>query len=436
MAKVTFTAGRVAGFKCPPDKRQAFLWDATMPGLGLRKTPTGKPAYVFQGRYQGQDVRITIGSPDAWPIADAQAKARELQRQIDAGLDPRNVKRDAIAAAKESQAKVKALQVTAAEAWTEYLAERRPHWGKRHYDDHVTISSAGGEVPKNGRKGLTMPGALYPLLVLPLAALTPEHVEQWAEQQAKERPTVARLAWRLLKAFLGWCGEHTQYRIIVQGNAAKTKKAREALGKPGAKKDALQREQLSAWFSALQQLPTPAVSAYLQFQLLTGCRPNEGIALRWADVNFQWRSVTLRDKVEGERTIPLPGYLAAVLQALPRVNSYVFASPYHGKGYGHISRPGPALHSVCRIAGIEPLTPHGLRRSFGTLSEWLEMPAGIAAQIMGHKPSATAEKHYRARPLDLLRLHHERFVAWILEQAGIEFDAEAEPGKLQLVVNS
>ena len=37
---------------------------------------------------------------------------------------------------------------------------------------------------------------------------------------------------------------------------------------------------------------------------------------------------------------------------------------------------------------------------------------------MGHKPSATAKKHYTVRPLDLLRVHHERIEAWILEQAG------------------
>ena len=49
---------------------------------------------------------------------------------------------------------------------------------------------------------------------------------------------------------------------------------------------------------------------------------------------------------------------------------------------------------------------------------------------MGHKPSATAEKHYTVRPLDLLRVHHEKIEAWILEQAGIVFDAKAVPGTL------
>ena len=67
---------------------------------------------------------------------------------------------------------------------------------------------------------------------------------------------------------------------------------------------------------------------------------------------------------------------------------------------------------------------HGLRRSFKSLTEWLEVPVGVVAQIQGHKPSATAEKHYTVRPLELLALHHERIEAWILEQAGIVFDTK------------
>jgi hypothetical protein len=38
---------------------------------------------------------------------------------------------------------------------------------------------------------------------------------------------------------------------------------------------------------------------------------------------------------------------------------------------------------------------------------------------MGHKPSAIAEKHYRVRPLDLLRMWHTKIEAWILQEASI-----------------
>lgn len=42
-------------------------------------------------------------------------------------------------------------------------------------------------------------------------------------------------------------------------------------------------------------------------------------------------------------------------------------------------------------------------------------------QVPGLKVRATAEKHYTVRPLDLLRVHHERIEAWILEQGGVVF---------------
>ena len=105
MAKIAFTASRVAKFRCPEDKAQAFMWDSSVQGLGLRATTAGKPAYVFQAMYQGKYLRLTIGSPDAWTIPQAQGKARELQRMIDEGKDPRNLKRDALARAKANQVK-------------------------------------------------------------------------------------------------------------------------------------------------------------------------------------------------------------------------------------------------------------------------------------------------------------------------------------------
>ena len=76
------------------------------------------------------------------------------------------------------------------------------------------------------------------------------------------------------------------------------------------------------------------------------------------------------------------------------------------------------------MAGLDHVTLHGLRRTFASLAEWVEMPLGVAAQIMGHKPSATAERHYINRPLELLALWHGKYEAWILAEAGVDFSAE------------
>ena len=120
----------------------------------------------------------------------------------------------------------------------------------------------------------------------------------------------------------------------------------------------------------------------------------------------------------GEQTIPLTPYVAQLLSFLPKRNQWLFSSPTAENG--RLQEPRPAHVRALDAAGLPHLTLHGLRRSFGTLSEWVECPVGIVAQIQGHKPSAIAEKHYRVRPLDLLRLWHERIEAWILTEAGIE----------------
>ena len=430
MAKIAFTAGRVSGFKCPPEKKQAFLWDATAPGLGLRATPAGKPAYVFQSVYQGKDLRITIGSPAAWSIPDAQAKARELQRLIDEGKDPRDLKREALAAHAEKQAAAAADAVTVGEAWQRYLEQRRPFWGELNYRDHVKMAQAGGEQRKRLPDVKTIPGPLAELMPLRLAELTAPVIEAWAAREAKDRPARVRLALRLLKAFMRWAASEPDLKGKADPAAASAKKAREVAGKAKPKNDYIQREQLPVWFEYVRQIQNPVIAAYLQCLLLTGARREELAELKWEDVNFQWRGMELKDKIEGRRAVPLTPYVSHLLAALPRRNEWVFSSP--GSASGRLTEPSIAHRQACAAAGLE-LTLHGLRRSFASLCEWLDIPGGISAQIQGHAPQGVREQNYIRRPLDLLRVHHERIEAWILEQAGIVFDTKAEPGKLRAV---
>lgn len=433
------TAGAIERLTCPPGKQQAFLRDSKAPGLRVRVTAAGAKAYVYEAKLNRQTIRRTLGDVRSWSIEQARAAARELAVTLDRGQDPRELERRQMAeraaeatARQRAQALAEQQAVTGAQAWDDYLTDRRPHWGERHYRDHVQLARAGGQRATRGTRGrgVTIDGPLYPLLALPLAELTPAVVEQWAHKEGQTRPTTARLAWRLLRAFLGWCAEHPHFGAVVTGNPAKSRRAREALGKAGAKDDALLREQLPAWFTAVQALRNPLHAAYLQCLLLLGCRPGELLALRWEDINTQWRGLSIRDKVEGERVIPLPPYVHHLLASLPRRGPCVFAGA--GDADTPMAPPRKAMVSACAVAGVH-VTLHGLRRSFGSLAEWLEVPAGVVAQIQGHKPSATAERHYRVRPLDLLRTHHERIESWILEQAGVHFEPQAEPGKLRAV---
>ncbi len=450
MAKVNFTAGRISDYKCESDKKQSFLWDAAAPGLGLRATALGtarsneaikagiKPipfdgkSYIFQAKLRGQAIRITIGSPSTWAIDAAQAEARRLKVLIDEGKDPRQVKseqQDADNARREGreQAKIFAAttkirkSITLGQVWPVYIDDRKvkSKWSAGHLHNHHKLADLGGNEKKRG-EGLTKAAPLAPLMPLALTELTSERIAAWLTKESGDRPTNAAQSYRLLRAFIRWAAESPEYSEIIPDNAYTARIVRDAIPESHSKEgDCMQREQLSAWFKSVRNISNPVVSAYFQALLLTGARRRELSSLRWEDVDFQWNSLTIRDKVEGTRIIPLTPYVSNLLTSLSRRNEWVFSSPTAGDG--RLTEPRIAHNQALEKAGLPHLTLHGLRRSFGTLCEWVEMPTGISAQIMGHKPSALAEKHYRRRPLDLLRVWHVKIESWMLEQAKVDF---------------
>ncbi len=437
--KIKFTAGRVEEFACESGKSQSFLWDTASPGLGLRVTANGAKSYIFQGKLNGSTIRLTIGDPRTWDIAKAQAEARRLKVLIDNGQDPRKVKADALAAEKAArdaqEAAVVAEQekrlresVTLGDVWSEYIddriATREKGWSSHHIAAHRKIIQEGGQPRKRSPKP-TKAGPLWSLSKLRLIELTTERIEAWAKEEAKIRPSSARLAWRLLKAFMNWCASHKTYSSLVNTNPTKSARTRESLGKEKRRHDVLQREMLQSWFDAVRKIGNPVISAYLQVLLLTGARREELAALKWAHVNFQWGSIKLSDKVEDFRMVPLTPFVAQLLTKLPRRNDYVFSSPTSKSG--RIAEPRIAHNEAVAAAGLPKLTLHGLRRSFATLSEWIETPKGIAAQIQGHAPQGVREQNYIRRPLDLLRVWHVKIEAWILEQAQVDILPLAAP---------
>ncbi|WP_290901199.1 integrase family protein [Aquabacterium sp.] len=464
MAKVSFTAARVAGFKCPADKKQAFLWDAHTQGLGLRATPKGEPSFVFQGPYMGTDVRITIGKPAAWSIDAARSKARELQRLIDEGKDPRGLKRAAIAEHTEREAAAVAQAVTVADVWPTYLEEgkpkRRDAWKPGYLEDIKRMSAAGGEPKKRGT-GLTRPGPLFPLMALRLVDVTEDTLKEWQDQEAKTSKHQAARALMMFRGFLRWCATKPKYRGLVDKEAGRAPALLEALPSMKRRTDALEAAQVAGWWAGVEQLSNRTASVYLRTLLLTGARREEIAGLKWQDVDFQWRKLTIADKVEDTRTIPLTPYLAQLLATLPRHSEWVFASTRTlktdtanikrrerdntkaGKAAplgavatvgttGRMSDPRSNHAKALQSAGIDGLTLHGLRRSFSLLGEAAGAPAGAIAQVMGHKPSATAEG-YRPRSVDALRPFLAQIEAHVLGLAGVQFDAQAEPGKLRIV---
>jgi len=433
--------------------KQSFLWDTDTKSLAVRASSGGKKSFMFQSRINGTSLRLTIGDVNTWGIGDARAKAREFQKLIDSGLDPRIVKaetRELTSAKREAE---RLGKLSALVAWQEYVdantqelkKNRKPKWSHRYKEDHIAVvREGGGTITRGKRQGMgdtKKPGILRPLLDMPLEAITRDAVVRWIDDEAKLRPGATKRALSLLRAFIAWASDQTKYRAYVHSDACN--RLEKKLPATTARNDCLQREQLKPWFDAVRKLANPVQAAYLQCLLLTGARRNEISSLQWDDIDFQWKSMTIRDKVVGERVIPLTPYVAKLLLELKRIyesspvrklandgkpwkpSPWVFSSVTAANG--RIQEPRKSHERALAAAGLPHISIHGLRRSFGTQSEWVECPAGIAAQIMGHAPSAIAEKHYIKRSLDLLRMWHSKIEGWILEQADIQQPRETAP---------
>lgn len=434
MQRERLTVDRIRRFECPDEGRQSFLWDTVAPRLAVRAT-AGAKSFIFEAKLTRQTIRRTIGDVRAWSLDDARAEANRLQVLIDSGIDPREQDREREAERAAAKARAARARITFKEAWLAYVEERGPRWGDRYRDDHLYAIA--------GKKS---PQPLAKLVDLRLAEFTEKRVLAWLDDEAKKRPTQAACAFRKLRAFAGWCTESDAYAGLIDPAVFRQKRIVEAVPPSRAKDDCLQREQLRPWFEHVRRLYSPGQSAYLQILLLTGARRGELAGARWEDVDFKWKTMRLRDKIDGERLIPLTPYVAKLLRDLksqnetpppPRIkrrgqrveDSEMAWEPspwvFSGRGAsGRIERPNTAHCQALAAAGLPHITLHGLRRSFGTLAEWCEVPVGVVAQIQGHKPSALAEKHYRRRPIDLLRQWHAKVESWILTEAEV-----ARPGE-------
>ena len=398
-----------------PSNGQKIYWDHKVSNLGVRVTKNGVKAFVIQSRLFGKTLRLTIGSANRWTLQEARKEARRMLVLIDRGIDPRNNEQLPREPRPEnSNANIRLLDI-----WTDYIDIKKSDWSPRYYQEHLDLSRNGGEIISKGRKP-NMPafkevGFLRPLLNLKLDQLNPEVIHDWAREHATKRPTKTRLALSMFKAFINWMNTNSKYEVDI------TEKInfKSIFGKQPQKIkiDCLQVEQLESWFIAVMGISNKIISAYLQALLITGARRGELAGLKWDEIDTRWKTIFIKDKIKGSRVIPLTPYVESLILDLPKFNKFVFSSQQSSSGF--IKEPRIAHNLAIQKANLPHLTIHGLRRSFGTLAEWTQCPVGISAQIMGHAPSALAEKHYRQRSIDLLRKWHVEIESFILRKANL-----------------
>ena len=401
--------------KLAPGDKQYFVWDTRFKGLGLRISPGGSKAFIYQGRVGGAGTpkRITLGKFPVMSLQDAIDKASDVSKQLAAGIDPNRTKADNIAKNKAFARDQVRKQLTFGDLFTRYIDVHKSEWSKTYLNDHYAAA----------RPYLTdkpyMPQPIGNIWEVSLAELTPDFVESWVRAENETRATTMAKNFRMFKACANWAEDTDKYAGLIPHKTYNSRKVNKSVQSVRAHKGALQKQQLKTWFNVVDQIDDVQRAALI-CMLMNGSRPGEMLQLKWSDIDFEWDTIKIIDKVDQwERVIPLTPYTKQTIKSLPRVNEFVFGNKVRQEGYIEITKK---YRTLLIENGLPSLPPKAMRKSFRTLSEWVDVPRGIVNQVMGHRPSAIDEKHYVDRPIDLLRMWHGRIEQFILKEAGINTD--------------
>jgi integrase len=153
---------------------------------------------------------------------------------------------------------------------------------------------------------------------------------------------------------------------------------------------------------------------YVKFLALTGFRPEEAIALSWADIK-NGRIIVSRAYSQGilketktyeTRTFPVNAQLGKLLQSLPRTQNLVFPSPEGGYINQHNfgERYWKLIVKKLVVAGRvqEYLPTYNLRHSWITRMLRSGLDIAIVAKLAGNKPDTIMKHYLAARTQDLV----------------------------------
>ena len=136
-----------------------------------------------------------------------------------------------------------------------------------------------------------------------------------------------------------------------------------------------------------------------RFAALTGLRASELARLRWEDVDESNRLLSLEAQKNGTAgTQPIPRAALDILNDLPQLNEYVFASPEQMKEERHVPTFRTLLTMAFRAArdeaGIErPITLHGLRHGYCTRLAESGASAFTIAAAARHGSVTTSQRY-------------------------------------------
>ncbi len=364
--KATLTNRAVAALKV---ERDTVYWDRDLPGFGVRVYPGGGKVYIAQAREPDRTTRrVTVGRHDVLNADQARQRAALIIARIRAGEDP------------------VPLPLAARFNGGPTVADL----AERYLEEHVAVRIK----PSTQRRARSMlHNHILPALGrMPLEAVERSDIVEF-HQKLSDRPVTANKCVKVLSHMYrlgeGWglvpedfnpCRaiekfpERSRERFLTDAEFTRLGRVLDEAVESGA-------------------APLTAVTA-IRLLMLTGCRKNEILTLRWSDVDLDAGELHLADSKTGPRTVQLPPTAVELLGALPRRNDSPWVFPgndrdgrYSGGGLDH------AWRTVRTAAGLEDVRMHDLRHSFASRALALGETLPVIGKLLGHSDIETTARY-------------------------------------------
>ena len=319
--------------------------DAVVPGLYLMVQPTGVKSWAVRYRVGARTRKLTLsGRYPVLSLAKAREAARMALESVSEGQDPAAVKR---------------AGAPADDTLAAYVALYR--------DKHVSTLRPG--TAANINRELEHMQDAWP--GRSLRSIAKKDVVAVVDKAMKRGPSAAVTAWKVAKAFFGWCEAR-------EDDFASPARSIRKPAKEKARERVLDDGELKLTWEAADADGGPA-GALVKLLILSGARRNEITELARDEVKAD--AIELpgdRTKNGLPHTIPLTPMIRSVLESLPGSGKFVLNGtdrPF-GDHSGAKEKVTPA---------IQPWTLHDLRRSFASGLQRLGVPPHIVELALNHR---------------------------------------------------
>ena len=347
--------------------KDAIFWDRDLAGFGIRVYPSGKKVFVVQTRAFGRSKRVTLGRyPELTPEA-ARKNANSVIARIKKGQPP----------------------VPPEAAPVPTVADLAERYQREYVEMHCKSATV-------SHYRLMLRKHIVPALGERLVADVEYKDILSFHNGLHHMPTVAnRAADILVKMFnladaWGWRPSGTNpCRGVSRFKVEKHERflTREELYRLGQALRAAPAERLASTHAA----------AAIRLLVLTGCRRNEILGLRWDDLNFETGEMRLRDSKTGARMVPLPPKSTEILAALPRTLDNPWVFPGRKKG-ARLVNLNDSWDRVRKRAGLKGVRLHDLRHTYASRALALGESLPMIGDLLGHrKVNTTARYAHLAR---------------------------------------